>query len=159
MGKHVRGVTGKRVLTIAAAVAIAAILAAHGATHSIRMLIDTVARSGLDAELPAHLSVILGVAPVERATAVKQAVIRDGHTVRTFNVCVPNQGDVVILTHDDQSGATRAYLVSALGELRKAVSYQPGAPANERTPQAAGSDFSGELKFWIEYQRTAAKPK
>jgi hypothetical protein len=159
MGKHVREVSGKRVLTIAAVVAMAAILSAHGATHSLKALIDALVKDGLDARLPAHLSVILGVAPVERATAVKQAVIRDGHTVHTFNVCVTNHGDVVILTHDDQSRATKAYLVSAAGELRKAVSYQPGAPANERTLLAAGSDFSGELKFWSEYQRTPAKPK
>jgi hypothetical protein len=155
----VREVTGKRVLTVAAVVAIAAILSAHGATHSLRALVDAVVKDGLDARLPAHLSVILGVAPVERATAVKQAVIRDGHTVHTFNVCVANHGDLVILTHDDQSRATKAYLVSAAGELRKAVSYQPGAPANERTQPAAGSDFSGELKFWTEYQRHPAEPK
>jgi hypothetical protein len=159
MGKHVREVTGKRVLTVAAVVAIAAILSAHGATHSLKALVHAVVENGLDARLPAHLSVILGVAPVERATAVKQAVIRDGHTVHTFNVSVTNHGDVVMLTHDDQSLATKAYLVSAAGELRKAVSYQPGAPADERTPLAAGSDFSGELKFWTEYQPTPGKPK
>jgi hypothetical protein len=154
-----REVIGRRVLTVAALVAMAAILSAHGATHSLKALIDAVVKDGLDARLPAHLSVVLGVAAVEQKTAVKQAVIHDGHTVRTFNVCVTNHDDVVILTHNDQSRATKAYLVSAAGELRKAVSYQPGAPANERTLADARSDFSGELKFWTEYQRTAAKSK
>jgi hypothetical protein len=154
-----REVIGRRVLTVAALVAMAAILSAHGATHSLKALIDAVVKDGLDARLPAHLSVVLGVAAVEQKTAVKQAVIRDGQTVRTFNVCAPNHGDVVMFTYDEQSRGAKAYLVSAAGELRKAVSYQPGAPANERTLADARSDFSGELKFWTEYQRTAAKSK
>jgi hypothetical protein len=155
----VREVTGKRVLTVAAVVAMAAILSAHGATHSLKSLIDAVVKDGLEAQLPAHLSMVLGVAAVEQKTAVKQAVIRDGQTVRTFNVCAPNRGDVVMFTYDERSRGAKAYLVSAAGELRKAVSYQPGEPANERTLADARSDFSGELKFWSEYQRTAARPK
>jgi len=151
-------VTRKRVLTAAAFVT-AAIFSGQGASHSLDSVIAAVVKNGLDAQLPAHLSVILGVSSVERATAVKQAVIRDGKTVHTFNVGAANHDDVVILTYDEQHRATKAYLVSRAADLLKAVSYQPGAPANERSLGEARNDFLGELKFWRQYQSHAAKRK
>ena len=114
-------------------VALAVSLAARGAaTHSLKPLIDVVVHNGPDSQLPAHLSVMIGVSQVEQTTAVKQAVARNGAVVRTFNVCVANHDDVVILTYDEQSRSTKAYLSSATGTLRKAVSYQAGAPATVR---------------------------
>src|ERR1700722_14267939 len=97
-------------------VALAACLAARGAaTHSLKPLIDAVIRNGPDSQLPAHLSVMIGVSQVEQTTAVKQAVVRDGAIVRTFNVCVANHDDVVIMVHNEQSRSTKAYLSSPTG--------------------------------------------
>ena len=142
-----------------AALAMTAALSAHGATQSLAPLVDAVLAHGPQSTLPAHLSVVLGISAAESATAVKQAVMRDGHTVRTFNVRLARPGDVVLMNVDEQAHATRAYLISASGVLRRAVSYRAGAQAMERNLIAAHADYAGELKFWIalEQRQTAAK--
>jgi hypothetical protein len=140
-------------------VAITTGLAALGATtHVLKPLIDAVIRNGPDSQLPAHLSVVIGVSQVEQTTAVKQAVVRDGATVRTFNVCVANQDDVVIIVYDEQSRWSKAYLSSATGNLRKAVSYQAGAPATVRTLPAARDDFAKEMNFWVDFGKSQSAP-
>ena len=140
-------------------VALATGLAALGATtHVLKPLIDAVIRNGPDSQLPAHLSVVIGVSQVEQTTAVKQAVVRDGATVRTFNVCVANQDDVVIIVYDEQSRWSKAYLSSATGKLRKAVSYQAGAPATVRTLPAARDDFAKEMNFWVDFGKSQSAP-
>jgi hypothetical protein len=157
-GNNVREVAGRRAW-LAAAVAMAAMLSAQGAGRSIGGLIDSVVRNGPDGLLPAHLSVVLGVSSVERTTPVKQAVIRDGSTVRTFNVCTADHDDVVILTYNEQSHSTKAYLVSVRGALRKAVYYQAGGAANERSPADARNDFADEISFWTNFDYQPARPK
>jgi hypothetical protein len=137
---------------LAAAVAMAAMLSARGASRSLDGLVESVVRSGADAVLPAHLSVVLGLTGVERTTAVKQAVIRDRAAIRTFNVCAAKHDDVVILTYDEPSRSTKAYLVSAKGKLRKAVDYQAGAAANVRSLADARSDFDAEIGFWTDFE-------
>jgi hypothetical protein len=154
----VREVAGRRAW-LAAAIAMAAMLSAQGAGRSIGGLVDAVVRNGLDGLLPAHLSVVLGVSPVERTTAVKQAVVRDGSVVRTFNVCAANHDDVVILTYNELTHSTKAYLVSAKGALRKAVYYLAGAAANERSLADASKDYSDEIEFWANFDYRAARPK
>jgi hypothetical protein len=140
-------------------VALAAGLAAQGATtHVLKPLIDVVIRNGPDSQLPAHLSVIMGVSQLEQATAVKQAVVRDGATVRTFNVCVANQDDVVIIVYNEQSRFSKAYLSSATGTLRKALSFQAGAPATVRTLPAARDDFAKEMNFWVAFSKSHSAP-
>jgi len=140
----------KRAVSIVA-VAMAAIVLAQGATHSLKGLIDAVLRRGSDAQLPLHLSAVLGVGAIAERAAVKQAVIRDGSTIRSFNVCTANPDNVVILTHDEQSQSTKAYLMSAAGSLRKAVDYHTGTRANERSLAEARSEFAVEMKFWTDF--------
>jgi hypothetical protein len=140
-------------------VALATAVAAQGATtHSLQPLIDAVIRNGPDSQLPSHLSVVIGVSQVEQTTAVKQAVVRDGAVVRTFNVCVGNHDDVVIIVYNEQSRSSKAYLSSAAGTLRKAVSFQAGAPAIVRTLPAARDDFAKEINFWMEFGKPKAAP-
>jgi hypothetical protein len=140
-------------------VALAAGLAARGAaTLSLKPLIDAVIRNGPDSQLPAHLSVMMGVSPVEQTTAVKQAVVRDGAMVRTFNVCVANHDDVVIIHYNEQSRAAKAYLSSPAGTLRKALSYKADAPATVRPLGAARDDFAKEINFWVEFGKSHAPP-
>jgi hypothetical protein len=134
-----------------AAPAMAVILSAQGAAQPLGALVDAVVLKGPDGELPAHLSAVLGVNGTEQRAAVKQAVVRDGATVRTFNVCTVNRDNLVILTYDEQSQSTKAYLVSPTGALRKAVDYHTGAPAHERSLAEARKDFAAEMKFWTEF--------
>ncbi len=138
-------------LVVAAAMTV--MLSAYGAAVSLAGLIDTVVRNGPASRLPAHLSVVLGISRVEQETAVNQAVIRDGQTVHTFNVCAANHDDVVLMRVDELNHSTKAYLVSAAGALRKAVSYRASAPAIERSLAEARGDFANEIKFWTDVGR------
>ena len=140
-------------------IALFAMGSAHGAPRSLGDLIDAVIRQGPTSQLPAHLSVVLGVSRIEQPTAVKQAVMRETETVRTFNVCIANHDDVVMITYNEQSRASKAYLLSPEGKLRKAVSFQAGAPAIERSLQEARSDFAAEIKFWMDVEHPPAAPK
>ena len=141
------------------AVAMAAMLSAHGAAGPLAGLIDAVAANGPESRLPAHLSVVLGISQTERETAVKQAVIRDGRMVHTFNVCAAKHADVVMMSVNEQEHSTKAYLVSPAGVLRKAVSYQAGAPANQRSLTEARGDFADEIKLWTDFERRSAGSK
>jgi hypothetical protein len=103
--------------------------------------------------------VVLGVSRIEQPTAVKQAVMRDGETVRTFNVCAANHDDVVMITYNEHSRTSKVYLVSPSGALRKAVAFQAGEAAAERSLKEAHGDFAGELKFWLAMDAQPAAPK
>jgi hypothetical protein len=83
-------------------------------------------------------------------------VVRDGTRVRTFNVSTARPTDVVIMSYDEGSRSMKAYLLSAAGELRKAVSYQAGAPATIRPLADARRDFANEMKFWMDFKQKAA---
>lgn len=133
------------------------IFTAHGSPRSLSALVDAVVRSGPVNELPAHLSVVLGINRIEQPTAVKQAVMRDGVVVRTFNVCSANH-DVVMITYNEQSHSSKAYLTSITGELRKAVAFQAGAPAIDRSLAAARGDFAKEIQFWTNLEHRPAAP-
>jgi hypothetical protein len=154
----VRKVDGKRTWPLLAILA-AALAWAQGAPHPLQGVIDAVVRSGPDGELPAHLSLVLGLNKGELGTAVKQAVMREGAVVRTFNVRAANHQDVVMMAYDEQSRSMKAYLVSPEGKLRKAVAYQAGAPATERSAADARRDFAAEVKFWTEAAHTGAAAK
>lgn len=130
-----------------AALALAA-LAVHAADLALSSLIESTLKNGPDSRLPGHLSVVLGVSTVEQATPVKQAFRRNGTVVHTLNVCVGSHDRVVLLAYDEQRRAMKAYFMSADGVLRKAVSYEAGAPAEVRTVAAARADFTAELDAW-----------
>jgi hypothetical protein len=141
------------------AIAMVSILPAHGAGGSLAKLVDAVLRNGPNSQLPAKLSVVLGVSRLEQATPVKQAVMRNGSVVRTFNVCIADHNDIVLITYDEQSRSSKAYLVSPAGALRKAVSYQAGAPASQRSLSDAAGDFANEIKFWTDLEHAPGGPK
>jgi hypothetical protein len=154
----VRKVDGTRAWPLVA-IALAALASAQGAPHSLNGVIDAVVQKGPDSQLPAHLSLVLGLNKGEQATAVKQAVLRDGSTVRTLNVPTSNHNDVVMMAYNEQSRSMKAYLVSPGGKLLKAVAYQAGAPATQRLAAEARADFADELKFWTESAHLAGAAK
>jgi len=91
----------------------------------LRELVDAVSRNGLNGQFPAR-----------------------GPSVRAFNVCMSERDELVILNSDEQSQLTKAYLMSATGVLRKAIDYQAGADAHERSLKEARGEFALEIKFW-----------
>jgi hypothetical protein len=144
---------------VLAAVTLAAVAAAQGPPASLKSVIDTVVRNGPDSQLPAHLSLVLGLNKGELGTPVKQAVMRDGAIVRTFNVRTSNHDDVVMMAFDEQKKSMKAFLVTPGGHLRKAVAYQAGAAATERSATEAHGDFAAELKFWTQTAHLPAAAK
>ena len=131
----------------------------YGATNStLALVIDAVVHKGPAAELPAHLSMVLGIATAQQPVPVKQAVLRQAATVRTFNVCTNNHDNVVMVTYDEQSRSTKAYLVNAAGTLRKAVAYQAGEAPTVRTMSESRGDFTQELAFWTKFQHGVRPP-
>lgn len=145
--------------TIAITGMMAAPASAQAASQPLQSVIDAVVQNGPVNRLPAHLSLVLGLNEGEQGPAVKQAVMRDGTLVRTFDVRIANHGDIVMMAYDEQSRSMKAYLVSAKGKLRKAVAYQAGAPATERSAGEARGDFAKEIKFWTETAHLGGAPK
>ncbi len=132
-----------------------ATLGAPAATHSVMALIDVVRRTGPEAQLPPHLSMVLGVESSARPTPVRQAIVRKGVTVRTFNVRTAGRADVVLIVYNEQTRLSKAYLISPAGVLRKAVAFQAEAAPVERSLAEARGESASEIKFWTDYANQA----
>ena len=152
-----RAAAGKRIGWITAIVLVS--WGANGADRTLSTLIDSTLKNGPDSRVPGHLSVVLGISPTEKPTPVKQAVNRKGVVVHTLNVCTGDHDRVVLLAYDEQRRITKAYLMSADGVLRKAVSYVAGAPAEVRSTDEARADFTAELNAWKSLLRKPNPPK
>lgn len=131
--------------------------AASPATPKPRLarFIDEVLTKGPSSQIPSHLSLILGITTVSHPTAVKQAVMRDGELMHTFNVRSDQHGDVVLMAYNTRTRATKAYLTDPAGTLRKAVSYQPGEAPTERKANEAREEFAAEKRFWLNLSQAA----
>jgi hypothetical protein len=116
-------------------------------------LIEHAVTAGVDAKLPPVLSVVLGVASREQATPVRQIVVRAESKVRTFNVSASDHSKVVLLWVDEQAQATMAFLVSPKGNLRKAVAYTAGSPAEVLSNETARPALARELEYWSHQPR------
>jgi hypothetical protein len=122
-------------------------LQALGANPGFDAIAQSVLHNGRDGQLPPNLSQVLGIgkgAPL----VVKQAVVRDGAKVRVFNVSVVNPKDIVILRTNEQEGTTKAYLLSATGKLRLAVSYHAGDAPRQIPTAGAVAESADEVKYW-----------
>lgn len=104
--------------------------------------------SGYLTRLPPTVSVALGLDKAKEGTDVRQLLSKSGHQVRTFNVSVAKNSDLVLFTVDARTGATNAYLIGADAQLRKAVSYQAGAEAREIPAADAKAGLASEVRFW-----------
>jgi hypothetical protein len=123
-------------------------LQALGARPGLDAVAQSVLHNGRDGQLPPHLSLVLGIAKGDAPLIVKQAVLRDGPKVRVFNVSVVNPKDIVILRTNEQERTTKAYLLSATGELRLAVSYHAGEPTQQIPTAVAIAESAEEIKYW-----------
>ena len=104
--------------------------------------------SGFLTRLPPNVSTAFGLPKAADGTDVRQLLTKDGHRIRTFNVSVASHADLVVFNVDAQSGATTAYLLTAEGELRKAVSYKAGGEAQPLPPADAKAGFAREKRYW-----------
>jgi len=123
-------------------------LQALGAHPGFDAVVQSVLHNGRDGQLPPNLSLVLGIGKGDAPLIVKQAVVRDGPKVRVFNVSVVNPKDIVILRTNEQERTTKAYLLSATGKLRTAVSYHAGEPTQQIPTAGAISESADEIKYW-----------
>ena len=114
--------------------------------------------SGYLTRLPPTVSVALGLAKAKEGSDVRQLISKSGHQVRTFNVSVARNSDVVLFTVDARTGATNAYLIGPDAQLRKAVSYQAGAEAQDMPATEARAGLAREARFWSSRAKHAAAP-
>lgn len=148
---------GKLTWIIIAAAMMSPVLGQSG-INQLAPVIDAVVKKGPSNQLPAHLSTVLGITQTEQPVPVKQAVMREAETVRTFNVCTANHADVVLAVYNEQSRSFKAYLIDAAGILRKAVAYQAGEAPSVRTLSEARRDFVQEVAFWTKFQQATPAP-
>ena len=118
-------------------------------TRVLNGLVQTAVRSGQDAILPPHLSVMLGVSTSEASTPVRQLGFKNGDNIKTFNVCAADHQNVVLMSVGADSRVS-AYLMSSEGVLRKAIVYQVGGDTRELRISAAKADFLEQRKLWFE---------
>jgi len=140
-----RAVLTRGVVLIAGMAVIAGL---HAAADWAQTLSQQALDSGFLSRLPPTVSVALGFAKGEEGAEVRQLLSKDGQKVRTFNVCTANHADIVIFDVNAHTGATVAYLLTADGQLRKAVSYQAGHEARELPAAEAKAGLSREQHFW-----------
>jgi len=141
-------------LSLAAAALLAGALQA-ASTPWVQTLSQQALDSGFLSRLPPNVSVVFGLAKAQEGTDVRQLLSKEGHQVRTFNVSVANHADVVIFNVNAQSGATVAYLLTPEGQLRRAVTYQPGAQAKDLSAADAKAGLAHEKKFWSARAKSA----
>jgi hypothetical protein len=123
-----------------------------GGPDTARMLsgLESVAvQSGQHANLPPHLSLLLGISHTEASVAVHQLGFKNGQAIKTLNVCADEHNNVVLMSAGaDQRIA--AYLMSPQGTLRKAFVYRVGGDTRELRLAEAQAGFAQERELWIE---------
>jgi len=139
------GATVKRL--IVTMLGLLAVATASAATP-LAATIDEAVRTGANATLPPNLSAVLGLGKIGQATRVRQLLVRKGHTVHAFNVDPLHRHEIVLFVADEDNKTTTAYLMTAAGRLRKAITYHGGeAPVTIPRAHAAAS-FAAESDSW-----------
>jgi hypothetical protein len=131
---------------------------AYGAAPWTEALTRQALSSGFLTRLPPEVSVAFGLTKAKEGTEVRQLVSKSGQRVRTFNVSVARESDLVVFNVDGHTGTTVAYLVAADGKLRKAVSHQAGAEAREVAGAEARAGLAREARFWASRARQSGAP-
>ena len=125
--------------------------AAHRSHAQKRMVraVDKTFRDGLHAQLPPHISTLLGLS-VEKECPVMQGVVRTGKVVQGFDVSTANKNDVVLFVVDETTNDQTLYLTSRAGTLRKVVAVEAGVGAVRRITEQDKKAFEKEKQFWLD---------
>jgi hypothetical protein len=125
--------------------------AAHAVPGWLDAFIQRVNREGHDAQLPPHLSLVLGLGDGTQAVRVKQLGTQSPEEIRTFNVPHESKGGakrIVLLDYEQRTHRTYAFLVKRAGTLEKAVTYEAGAQPQLMADAEARQPFKRELEYW-----------
>jgi hypothetical protein len=108
--------------------------------------VDRTLREGAHAQLPPHLSTLLGIS-AEKECPVMQGVVRTGQVVQGFDVSMANKNDVVLFVVNE---TTNDHLTSAEGTLRRMVSVEAGVGKVRRITNQDRKAFEKEKQFWLD---------
>ena len=120
--------------------------------------VDLIAREGAHAQLPPHVSTLLGLT-IEKECPVMQRAMRTGDLVQGFNVSTANENDVIIFTVNEKKKDQTLYLTSAAGRLRRVVVVEAGVGRVGRITEQNRKDFEKEKQLWLERLAPARTPQ
>ena len=106
---------------------------------------NLVVQRGIHAELPPHISTLLGLSHEEKCDVV-QGVVRSGEKVQGFEVAEKNHNDIVIFIVDPAAQDQTFYLTSPSGALRKVLSVKQGVGRVVKPTRADLEAFQNEKK-------------
>lgn len=109
----------------------------------------TAVERGFHAELPPHISTLLGLTK-EETCAVMQGVLRSTERTEGFEVTEKNHNDIVIFIVDETTKNQTFYLTSPSGALRRVVSVKQGIGYVVKPMTADVEAFQKEKKMWEE---------
>jgi hypothetical protein len=110
---------------------------------------------GPASRLPPNLCAVLKLTTNGQGLAVRQLVVREGLTVRHFNVGADAPHRVVVIVADEAAHLTTVYLVTRRGHLRRAVEYHTGEAPQDLSAAQAKAGFDAEVRFWSRAAATA----
>lgn len=122
--------------------------ASHAKARMVRA-VDKTFREGTHAQLPPHLSTLLGIS-VEKECLVMQGVVRTGRVVQGFDVSMVNKDDVVLFVVNETRNDQTLYLTSADGRLRRVVAVEAGVGQVRRITEQDRKAFEKEERFWLD---------
>jgi hypothetical protein len=111
--------------------------------------VDRTLREGLHAQLPPHLSTLLGLSK-EKECLVMQSLVRTENVVQGFDVSMADRNDVVLFVVNETRNDQTLYLTSREGTLRKVVSVKEGVGGVRRISGEDRKAFEKEKQFWLD---------
>jgi hypothetical protein len=120
--------------------------------------VDRTLREGLHAQLPPHLSTLLGMSE-EKESPVMQSLVRSEKVVRGFDVSVANKNDVVLFVVNETARDQILYLTSREGALRRVVSVKRGVGGVLPVNGEDRKEFEKEKRFWLDRLAPAGASK
>lgn len=110
---------------------------------------QTTVQRGFHAELPPHISTLLGLTN-EETCAVVQGVLRSSERTQGFEVTEKNHNDIVIFIVDEMTKEQTFYLTSPSGSLRRVLSVKQGIGYVVKATRADIEMFQREKRMWEE---------
>jgi hypothetical protein len=114
------------------------------------LAVERTFREGQHAELPPHISSLLGVSSLEKECPVMQRAVRSGTMVQGFDVSLASKNDIVLFVVDEAVNDQTLYLTSARGTLRRVVSVKAGEGRVSPVTVADQKGFEKEKRFWLD---------
>ncbi len=120
-----------------------------GAHERVERSADVVLAAGLEANIPPHVSEMLGISAGPTECLVSQRFERDGTLVLGFNVSLMNKNHIVLFVVDEAANEQTYYLTSRLG-LRRVVAVREGVGHVWPVAGKQRAAFNKELQFWLD---------